>query len=212
MKKISLDERHLGAVRHIRNFLVHQGKFPSVRQLMKAMKYESPRSAALILDALLKEGVVKRRLNGNLQLIEDPAQKSNARTVDVPLVGAVACGGPILAEENIEAMIPVSTDLAKPGRRHFLLKAKGDSMASTGINDGDLVLVKQQSTAIQGEIVVALIDDEATIKEFHRTSNAIILKPNSPNKAHKPIILTRDFQIQGVVVKAISNLDKPHAI
>lgn len=207
MKKYLLDERHLEAVRHIRNFLVRQGKFPSIRQLMKAMKYESPRSAALILEALIKQGVVRRRLNGNLRLIEDPGQKSNARTVDVPLVGAVSCGGPIFAEENIEAMIPVSTDLAKPGQKHFLLKARGDSMVNSGINDSDLVLVKQQPTANQGEIVVALIDDEATIKEFHRKGNTLVLKPNSPNKIHKPIILARDFQIQGVVVTAISRLD-----
>jgi len=202
---VTLDKRHPEAIRHIRNFLMHQGKFPSIRQLMKAMDYESPRSAALILDDLINEGVVKRRPHGNLQLIENSSEsKSNARTIDVPLIGTVTCGVPIIAEENIEAMIPVSTSLAKPGKKHFLLKAKGDSMTEAGINDGDIVLVRQQSTANDGEKVVALIDDEATVKEFHRSGNTVILKPRSRNKSYKPIILSHDFQIQGIVVTTIT--------
>ena len=207
MKRTLLDERHLEAIRHIRNFISHQGKFPSARQLMQAMDYETPRSAALILAMLLEAGVVKRRPNGNLQLLEDPNEtKSNARTIDVPLVGMVACGAPMLAEENIEAMIPVSIDLAKPGNKHFFLKARGSSMNAAGINDGDIILVKQQSTANEGDLVVAIVDDEATVKVFHRSGDAVILKPQSQDKTHKPIVLTRDFKIQGVVVKAIPNL------
>ena len=79
-------------------------------------------------------------------------------------------------------------------------------MDEAGINEGNLVLVRQQSTADEGDNVVALIDDEATIKEFHRTGNMIVLKPKSSNKEHTPIILTNDFQIQGVVVATIPNL------
>ena len=79
-------------------------------------------------------------------------------------------------------------------------------MNQTKINDGDLVLVKQQPTANEGDKVVALIDDKATIKEFHRAQNMIILKPKSSNKKHKPIILTEDFQVQGVVIATIPNL------
>jgi repressor LexA len=119
----------------------------------------------------------------------------------------VACGVPILAEENIDAMIPVSVKLAKPPHKYFFLRAKGDSMNEVGINDGDMVLVKQQITANNGDIVVALIDDEATVKEFHRQGNTIILKPRSKNKKkHQPIILTRDFQVQGLVVSTIPGL------
>lgn len=125
------------------------------------------------------------------------------QTVNIPLLGTIACGTPILAVGNIEAEIPVSTDLIKGSSKYFLLRAKGNSMNEVGINDGDLVLVKQQITAENGDFVVALIDDEATIKEFHKNSDAIVLKPKSTEQKHQPIILTRDFRIQGIVVATI---------
>lgn len=125
------------------------------------------------------------------------------QTVNIPLLGTIACGSPILAEENIEAEIPVSMDLIKGSSKYFLLRARGNSMNEVGINDGDLVLVKQQTTAENGDFVVALIDDEATIKEFRKNSDAIVLKPRSREQKHQPIILTRDFRIQGIVVATI---------
>ncbi len=124
-------------------------------------------------------------------------------TVNIPLLGSIACGTPILAIENIESEIPVSTDLIKGSNKYFLLRASGNSMNEVGINDGDLVLVKQQSTAENGDFVVAVIDDEATIKEFRKNSDAIVLRPRSTEQKHQPIILTRDFRIQGIVVATI---------
>ena len=191
----------LKAIRHIRNSLVHYGRAPTVRELQKALGYGSPRSASLILSALISKGVLKRRASGQMQLRHDPEEEvNNARTVDVPLVGTIACGVPILAEENIEAMVPVSKSFIRSGHRHFLLRAKGDSMTEAGIKDHDFVLVRQQPTAEDGDIVAALIDDEATLKEFHRSGDAVILKPRSHNKKHQPIVLREDFQVQGVVV------------
>ena len=102
---------------------------------------------------------------------------SQARTVPIPLVGTAPCGSPLLAEENIEAMIQVSTTLAKPPHRYFLLRARGNSMDKANINDRDLVLVKQRVSADNGDLVVAIIDDEATIKEFKRTKSAVVLRP-----------------------------------
>src|SRR5206468_2058202 len=104
-----------------------------------------------------------------------------ARTVDVPLVGSVACGTPLLAVENFEAHVAVSKSLARPGSKYFLLRAKGDSMDRAGIEDGDLVLVRQQSHAENGDGVVALIDDDATIKAFHREKGVVVLRPRSNN-------------------------------
>ena len=124
-------------------------------------------------------------------------------TVNIPLLGSIACGTPILAIENIESEIPVSNDLIKGSNKYFLLRASGNSMNEVGINDGDLVLVKQQSTAENGDFVVAVIDDEATIKEFRKNSDAIVLRPRSTEQKHQPIILTRDFRIQGIVVATI---------
>ncbi|MCX7698830.1 MAG: transcriptional repressor LexA [Candidatus Goldbacteria bacterium] len=128
------------------------------------------------------------------------------QTVQVPVVGRASCGKPILAEENIESTIPVSTKIARPPYKYFFLRAKGDSMNLAGINDGDLVLVRQQQTAQNKDIVVALIDDEATIKEYNIMEDKVILKPKSDNPVHKPIIVTRDLKIQGIVVSTISNI------
>jgi repressor LexA len=120
-------------------------------------------------------------------------------TIEIPLIGSVSCGLPIFAEENIEAKIPVSTKLLRKSNDYFLLRASGDSMNKKGINSGDLLLIKQQQVAENGDIVLALIDDDATIKEFINNGNTIVLKPHSTNPKHQPIILTSDFRVQGVV-------------
>lgn len=207
MKIDSMTAKEVEAVREIRNSLMRVGRIPSVRALMSSLGYRSPRSASLIIDKLIKKGVLRRKEDGGLQFIKSLGDDTTrAQTVDVPLVGMISCGVPILAEENIQAQIPVSTKLAKPPHRYFLLKAKGDSMDQKGIDDGDLVLVRQQTTAKDGDMVVALIDDEATIKEFHIGSETYVLKPRSKNKEHQPIVLTKDFQIQGVVITAISKI------
>jgi repressor LexA len=206
-KQKPLSQKELEAVRHIRTAMMH-GAQPSVRDLQEKLGYKSPRSAADILDQLKLKGVVRRRADGRLQLVRDPeGERRHARTVDIPIVGTAPCGAALLAEENIEGTIPVSMRLAKPPHRYFLIRAVGDSMNEAGINNGDHVLVKQQPTADNGDRVVALIDDKATIKEFQRRDIFVILQPKSNNKKHKPILLTEDFQIQGVVVSAIPKLE-----
>src|SRR3989338_4472723 len=207
MEREPFTHKQLAAIRHIRNGLVHQGRTPSVRKLMTALGYKSPRSAQDILAQLQGKGVIRKLRSGDYQLTVDPnLGTARAQTVDVPLIGSVACGGPILAEENIQGFIPVSTAIAKPGSKHYLLHARGDSMDKAGIKNGDMVLVRQQSTATQGERVVALIDDEATIKEYRRSNGMVVLMPRSTNQTHKPIILTNDFQVQGLIVAVIPNL------
>jgi len=204
MSQKALTEKEIEALRHLRNSLLHEGESPSVRELAEKLGYRSPRSAFLILNNLVEKGWLAKRKNGSLQLLQDlPENRSHARTVEVPLVGAVPCGSPVLAEENIEAYIPVSESLARPGSNYFLLRAKGDSMNQAGISDGDFLLVRQQPDAKNGDRVVALINDEATVKEFNRGEEAVVLKPKSRNKIHKPIILTEDFIIQGVVVSVL---------
>lgn len=204
MKKELFSQIELKAIKYIRNFLMHRGHMPSIRKLGRDLGYSSPRSASMIVEKLLEKGVLQRKKDGALQFIDiNFHDEFRAQTVAVPLVGIVACGAPMLAEENIEALIPVSIKLAKPQYRHFLLRADGDSMNEKGINEGDLLLIKQQATANNGDIVVALIDDSATIKEFHRNDSTIILMPRSTNKSHQPIVLDRDFKIQGIVVATI---------
>ncbi|MDP3957478.1 MAG: transcriptional repressor LexA [bacterium] len=203
-----LTNKQVEAVRHIRNWIAHRGNSPSVRELMGALGYKSPRSAQDILEQLAEKGIIKKFESGEYQLLRDPdLGRAYTQTINVPVVGTVAAGTPILAEENIECFVPISVSLAKPGSSYYLLRVTGDSMNEVGINDKDFVLVRQQPTAELGERVVALIDDEATIKEYHPKDDVVILKPRSTNPDNKPIILDRDFQIQGVVVAAVPDFE-----
>jgi len=205
MEKLS--EKQSQAYKYIRNSLIHEGKSPSVRDVMKELGYNSPNSAALVIESLIEFGLLRRRKDKKLQLARDlQLEMVGVRTREIPLVGSVPCGAPVLSDENIEGMIPVSEDLARPPHTYFLLRAKGDSMNNAGINEGDLVLVRQQPTASNGDFVVALVNGEATIKEFLRERNVIVLKPKSTNLEHKPIIVTNDLLVQGVVVTPISGL------
>ena len=204
MGNTSLSQKESQALKMIRNALVHTGRAPSIREIMMELGYKSPHSAMLVVNRLIELGVLKRRGNGQLQIAKDlESHDTHARTVEVPLVGSAPCGQPLLAEENIEMLIPVSTTLARPPHRYFLLQAIGDSMNQRGIQSGDLVLVRQQSDAENGQAVVALIDDEATIKELHKSAEAIVLKPRSSNPNHKPIVLHDDFRVQGLVIAII---------
>lgn len=200
-EKLSVKARE--ALRHIRNSVMHTGEVPSVRKLMIDMDYKSPRSAMLLMIELEDSGFLEKKEDGGYRMLKDLKSEQVGQTVSVPLVGTVTCGTPILATENIEAMIQVSTSLARPDNKYFLLRAKGDSMNATGINPGDFILVKQQSTAENGQRVVALIDDEATVKEFHNSGDFITLIPRSFNPKHQPIILTSDLRIQGIVIASI---------
>ncbi len=202
-----LSNTEIMALKAIRNSLVHQGRTPSVRELMNALGYKSPRSAALIIESLMGKNVLRKKEDGTLIFVDRfSSNESRTQTVNVPLVGTVACGQPVLAEEDVEAMIPVSLDLVRPPHKYFLLRAAGDSMDQAGIEDGNFLLVRQQATAETGNIVVACIDGETTVKEFHSHDDVFILKPRSKNLNHQPIILGRNFLIQGVVIKVIPGL------
>jgi len=190
----------------IRDSVLYEGKSPSLRSIAKELGFKSPRSASLLIKSLEDKGYIKRTPGGNIRILKSLSGKTQSeRILKIPLVGNAPCGIPFLAEENIEAMIPVSQRMISPGANYYLLRAVGDSMNKARIKNGDLLLVRQQPVANPGEIVVALIGDEATIKEFRRKGNKVILMPKSTNKEHHPIILDKDFIIQGVVIDVISN-------
>ncbi len=200
-----VNEKELAVVREIQKAMIYGRKIPTVRELMVTLGYKSPRSISLLLESLENKKILKRREDGSLQItknIED--DRENIHTIEVPLVGAAPCGAPLLAEENIETTLSVSIKLARPPHQYFVLRAIGDSMNLAGIESDNLVLVRQQETANEGDIVIALIDDEATIKELHYMGDLVMLKPRSKNKTHRPIIVTKDFRIQGVVIATLS--------
>lgn len=120
----------------------------------------------------------------------------------IPVLGNVACGLPLFAEQNIETEIPVSSKRIRKDKKYFILRASGDSMNKANIDDGDLILIRQEQIAEDHERVVALIDGEATIKVYRNNGYHIVLSPKSTNKKYQPIILNSDFRIQGIVENA----------
>jgi len=196
------DQRDLKGYAFLRNQIIHLGVTPSLREIGRVVGYNSPRSVQLMLERLKKRGLISYS-QAVIKLSSRVLHVATEQTVEVPLVGSVACGLPSLAEQDPEAVVHISTKIARPGQTYFLLRARGDSMNKSGINDGDLVLVRQQPTAEQGERVVALIDNEATIKHFHREGCVVVLRPNSRNKQHKPIVLSDELVIQGLVVATL---------
>ena len=197
----NLSDKDKKAFALIRNKIIHYGESPSLREINDVTGGKSPRSASLVIDRLIDAELIKK-IGRQLVLMGVPSSTSIS-TVEVPLIGAVTCGTPALAEENIQTYIPVSTALAKKGSKYFILRAIGDSMNQAGINSGELLLIRQQDTAQDGEKVVALINDEATVKIFERANGVVVLRPKSSNKTHKPIILTDNCIIQGVVVAVL---------
>lgn len=206
MNTTSPDPKEFKGLFFIRDSIVYRGKTPSLRVISEHLGFKSPRSASLLIDRLIKKGYLERTPMGNLRLLKDIDERAYAeRVIKLPLVGIVPCGLPLLAEENIEAWIPVSQLIAKPGAQYFLLRAKGDSMDKSGIRDGDLLIVRQQPVAENGDRVVALIEDSATVKELQRNGDKVVLMPRSNNPVHQPIILSGNFMIQGVVVDTLTS-------
>ena len=189
------------------DFRRREGVFPSTREMLHLGGFRSPRSVTQFLDALEDAGYIQRLPGArNVRILRDPRASDDERieTVTVPVVGDVAAGSPILAQENIEDYIQVSRSLARGSAPHFALRVRGDSMNEAGISDRDLVLVRQQSTANPGDKVVALIDDSATVKVFRPGGDVVVLEPRSSNPINRPIVVQRDFRIQGVVVAVIN--------
>ena len=177
-----------------------RGYPPSMREIADAVGLSSPSTVLFHLRVLEKAGQVERTpaLNRATTPITG-GLGSRAEVRYVPLVGTVPAGEPLLAAENIESRMPVPEEMFT-GENLFMLRVSGDSMIEAGILDGDLVVVNQQSTAETGEVVVALLEDEATVKHFYRRPSAIELRP--ANAAMEPIV-SDQVQIIGKVVGVI---------
>jgi repressor LexA len=188
----------------IRKTFRRTGEGPSMEEIRLELGFGSKQTAWLLVRRLAENGLINYG-NGRITLLGNHAVEGEV-TVSVPLLGSIAAGLPSLAEERHEGVVRISTKLAKPGKRYFLLRADGDSMNRAGIKDGDLMLIRQEANARQGEIVVALIDDEATVKFFEKEGVHYVLRPKSSNRKHKPIIVHADLRIQGVFVTVIPDV------
>ncbi|HVH62629.1 MAG TPA: transcriptional repressor LexA [Candidatus Dormibacteraeota bacterium] len=196
-----LSERQTKILDYIRYVTRVRNYPPSVREIGEAVGLSSSSTVHNHLNQLERRGLIKRdpSKSRTVQLVQDAEideQRRNA--VSVPIVGNVAAGSPILAEQNIEDYIVLSPEIAKDG--FFLLRVRGDSMINAGILDGDLVLVRPQQEATNGAIVVALVEGDATVKRFERHNGHVKLIAENP--AYQPIVSNQVSvvgQVRGVI-------------
>ena len=194
--KISAKQEEI--LEYIKSQILERGFPPSVRDICEAVHLKSTSSVHSHLETLEKNGYIRRDPTKPraIEICDDSFQLVRNEMTSIPIIGTVAAGQPILAAENIEGYFPVPVDMV-PNAETFILKVKGDSMINAGIFDGDQVLVKQQATAENGDMVVALIDDSATVKTFYKENGYYRLQPENDNM--EPIIITGNLQILGKV-------------
>lgn len=182
---------------YIKNEILERGFPPAVREICQAVHLKSTSSVHSHLESLERNGYIRRDPTKPraIEILDDSFQMLRREMVNVPIVGTVAAGQPIFAEQNIENYFPIPAEYM-PNQPSFILKVKGDSMINAGILDGDRVVVVQQSTAENGDMVVALVDDSATVKTFYKEDGYFRLQPE--NDAMEPIIV-KDLQILGKV-------------
>jgi repressor LexA len=195
--KKDLTKRQKEILDYIRGYASKQGYPPTVREIGKAVGLTSSSTVHAHLANLEKIGLLRRDPTKPraIELLVDKARKA-MRSPGLPVVGRVAAGEPLLAEENIEEYVEVPEAIGGDDS-DYVLRVQGDSMRDAGILEGDYVVVKSADDATNGEIVVALLGDEATVKRFYREKDRVRLQP--ANKAYKPI-RTRDAQLLGRVV------------
>ena len=192
-----ISEKQKEILEFMKTEILNKGYPPTVRDICEAVKLSSTSSVHAHLEKLEKNGYIRRDPTKPraIEIIDDNFNLTRREVVNVPLVGCVAAGQPLLAVENIENYFPIPAEYM-PNVQTFMLKVKGESMINAGIFDGDTILVKQQDHANNGDMVVALIDDSATVKTFYKEDGHIRLQPE--NDSMDPIIVP-DCKILGKV-------------
>ncbi|HCT91404.1 MAG TPA: transcriptional repressor LexA [Lachnospiraceae bacterium] len=194
--KISAKQKEI--LEYIKHEILYTGYPPAVREICEAVHLKSTSSVHSHLETLEKNGYIRRDPTKPraIEVCDDSFQMVRTETVSLPVVGTVAAGIPLLAEENITQYFPVPADMVPAGEPSFVLKVKGDSMINAGIFNGDQLFVQMCNTAHNGDTVVALIDDSATVKTFYKEEDHIRLQPE--NDTMDPIIV-EDCKILGKV-------------
>ena len=183
---------------YIKEEILAKGYPPAVREICEAVHLKSTSSVHSHLETLEKNGFIRRDHTKPraIEICDESFRMVRTEMTSLPVVGNVAAGQPILAEENIESYFPVPAEMIPSGGPCFILKVRGESMINAGILDGDQVFVQSRQEASNGEMVVALIDDSATVKRFYRENGHIRLQPE--NDSMEPIIVD-DCKILGKV-------------
>ncbi|EOT27760.1 repressor LexA [Eubacterium sp. 14-2] len=183
-----ISEKQKEILEYIKSEILNRGYPPAVRDICEAVHLKSTSSVHSHLETLEKNGYIRRDPTKPraIEIIDDTFNLVRREVVNVPLLGRVAAGQPLLAVENIEAYFPVPSEYM-PNEESFMLRVKGESMINAGIFDGDNILVQRQSTASNGDMVVALVDDSATVKTFYKEDGYYRLQPE--NDSMEPIIV-----------------------
>ncbi|MCI9452274.1 MAG: transcriptional repressor LexA [Dorea sp.] len=194
--KISPKQKEI--LEYIKSQILERGFPPAVRDICEAVHLKSTSSVHSHLETLEKNGYIRRDPTKPraIEILDDSFNFMRREMVNVPIIGRVAAGEPILAEQNVENYFPIPMEYM-PNNQTFMLRVKGESMVNAGILSGDMVLVEQLSTAHDGDMVVALIEDGATVKTFYKEDGYIRLQPE--NDTMEPIIVS-DVQILGKVI------------
>ncbi len=202
----NISSRQEKILKFINKKIKESGYPPSVREIAKAVNLSSSATVHSHLKKLEEKGYLKRnpskpRAISLLSRKGDGSVDTGINNlVYVPIVGSIAAGRPILAEENIDDYFPLTPDFVKGKKQVFILHVRGDSMVNAGILDRDYIVVRKQDTAINGEIIVALLEDEATVKRFFKTNKKIKLMPEND---HMEPIVVKDVRILGKVIGVI---------
>ena len=205
MGKEKLTDKQTQILEYIRHEILAKGYPPSIREICQAVDLKSTSSVHAQLSSLEAKGYIRRDLtkSRSIEIIDDDFSLTKRELVNIPIVGTVSCGQPILAEQNIEDYFPVPPEyIHNTNNQTFMLRVKGDSMINVGIYEKDLVIVEQCSSARNGEIVVALIEDSATVKTFYKENGYIRLQPE--NDYMGPIIV-ENCEILGRVIGLFRN-------
>ena len=194
--KISAKQREI--LEYIKAQILERGFPPAVRDICEAVNLKSTSSVHSHLETLEKNGYIRRDPTKPraIEILDESFNFTRREMVNVPLVGRVAAGEPLLAEQNVENYFPIPMEFM-PNAQTFMLTVRGESMVNAGIFDGDMVLVEQRNYARNGEMIVALVDDGATVKTFYKEEGVIRLQPE--NDFMDPIIVS-DCQILGKVI------------
>ncbi len=200
MTKGKISKKQSEILEYIKEEILAKGYPPSVREICEAVHLKSTSSVHSHLETLEKNGYIRRDATKPraIEIMDDSFHLSRREMVQVPIVGNVAAGLPILAEQNISDYFPLPADYM-PKNEVFMLKVRGESMINIGILDGDLVLVERSDTASNGDVVVALIEDGATVKTFYKENGCYRLQPE--NDSMDPIIVQEAAiagQVRGV--------------
>ena len=198
MEERPISKKQEEILNYIKNEILERGFPPAVREICQAVGLKSTSSVHSHLESLERNGYIRRDPTKPraIEILDESFNMIRREMVNVPIIGTVAAGQPILAEQNIEGYFPIPTEYM-PNKQSFMLKVKGESMINAGIFDGDKVLVKQQATAENGDIVVALVDDSATVKTYYKENGHYRLQPE--NDTMDPIYVDH-VQILGIVI------------